>query len=72
MRSEMYLQHNSILSWPRRILRDLYYRLITLLERRENAARTSLRYTWDQNGEQMKEIFTNILRNKKVREGTAT
>jgi len=38
----------------------------------ENAARTSLRYTWDQNGEQMKEIFTNMLRNKKVRAGTAT
>ena len=38
----------------------------------ENAARTSLRYTWDQNGEQMKEIFTNMLRNKKVRTGTAT
>ena len=38
----------------------------------ENAARTSLRYTWDQNGEQMKEIFTNVLRNKKVRAGTAT
>ena len=38
----------------------------------ENAARTSLRYTWDQNGEQMKEIFTNLLRHKKVRAGTAT
>ena len=38
----------------------------------ENAARTSLRYTWDQNGEQMKEIFTNVLRHKKVRAGTAT
>ncbi len=38
----------------------------------ENAARTALRYTWDQNGEQMKEIFTNMLRNKKVRAGTAT
>ena len=38
----------------------------------ENAARTSLRYTWDQNGEQMKEIFTNMLRHKKVRAGTAT
>jgi glycosyltransferase involved in cell wall biosynthesis len=38
----------------------------------ENAARTSLRYTWDQNGEQMKEIFTNILRHKKVRASTAT
>ena len=38
----------------------------------ENAARTSLHYTWDQNGEQMKEIFTNMLRNKKVRAGTAT
>ena len=37
----------------------------------ENAARTSLRYTWDQNGEQMKEIFTNVLRRKKVRAGTA-
>ena len=38
----------------------------------ENAARTSLRYTWDQNGEQMKEIFANVLRHKKVRAGTAT
>ena len=37
----------------------------------ENAARTSLR-SWDQNGEQMKEIFTNMLRNKKVRAGTTT
>jgi glycosyltransferase involved in cell wall biosynthesis len=37
----------------------------------ENAARTSLRYTWDQNGEQMKEIFTNVLRHKKLRAGTA-
>ena len=37
----------------------------------ENAARTSLRYTWDQNGEQMKEIFTDVLRHKKVRAGTA-
>ena len=33
VRSEMYLQRNSILSWPRLIHRDLYYRLITLLER---------------------------------------
>ena len=37
----------------------------------ENAARTSLRYTWDQNGEQIKEIFTNILRHKKVRASMA-
>ena len=33
VRSEMYLQRNSILSWPRLIHRGLYYRLITLLER---------------------------------------
>src|SRR6202007_1771935 len=33
VRSEMYLQRNSIFSWPRRIHRNLYYRLITLLER---------------------------------------
>jgi UDP-glucose:(heptosyl)LPS alpha-1,3-glucosyltransferase len=37
----------------------------------ENAARTSLRYTWDQNGEQMKEIFKNVLRHKTVRAETA-
>jgi glycosyltransferase involved in cell wall biosynthesis len=37
----------------------------------ENAACTSLRYTWDRNCEQMKEIFTNMLRNKKVRAATA-
>ena len=33
VRSEMYLQRNSIFSWPRRTHRDLYYRLIILLER---------------------------------------
>src|SRR6202007_3195693 len=33
VRSEMYLQRNPIFSWPRRIHRHLYYRLITLLER---------------------------------------
>ena len=38
----------------------------------ENAARTALRYTWDQNGKQMKEIFMNVLRHKKVRAGTET
>jgi glycosyltransferase involved in cell wall biosynthesis len=32
----------------------------------ENAANTALRYTWDQNGEQMKEIFTSVLRRKKA------
>src|SRR5580700_6180055 len=37
----------------------------------ENAARTSLRYTWDQNGEQMKEIFKNVLRHQPVRAETA-
>jgi glycosyltransferase involved in cell wall biosynthesis len=36
----------------------------------ENAARTSLRYTWDQNGEQMKGILTNVLRQKRARSGT--
>jgi glycosyltransferase involved in cell wall biosynthesis len=36
----------------------------------DNAARTSLRYTWDQNGEQMKEILTNVLRRKRARSGT--
>jgi UDP-glucose:(heptosyl)LPS alpha-1,3-glucosyltransferase len=36
----------------------------------DNAARTSLRYSWDQNGEQMKEILTNVLRHKKARAET--
>jgi glycosyltransferase involved in cell wall biosynthesis len=36
----------------------------------ENAARTSLRYTWDQNGKQMKEILTNVLSHKRARSGT--
>jgi UDP-glucose:(heptosyl)LPS alpha-1,3-glucosyltransferase len=36
----------------------------------ENAANTALRYTWDQNGEQMKDIFMSILRRKKARLGT--
>jgi len=36
----------------------------------ENAARTSLRYTWDLNGEQMKEILTNVLSHKRARSGT--
>jgi glycosyltransferase involved in cell wall biosynthesis len=35
----------------------------------ENAARTTLRYTWDQNGEEMKGILTNVLRRKKLRSG---
>jgi len=35
----------------------------------ENAARTSLRYTWDQNGEQMKEILMSVLRQKRARSG---
>jgi UDP-glucose:(heptosyl)LPS alpha-1,3-glucosyltransferase len=35
----------------------------------ENAARTALRYTWDQNGEQMKDIFTGVLRRKKSSPG---
>ena len=38
----------------------------------ENAARSSLRYTWDQNGEQMKEILTNVLRRKKASARTYT
>jgi UDP-glucose:(heptosyl)LPS alpha-1,3-glucosyltransferase len=36
----------------------------------ENAARTALRYTWDQNGEQMKEILMSVLRHKKERLGS--
>lgn len=36
----------------------------------ENAARTSLRYTWDQNGEQMNEILANVLRRKRASSGT--
>jgi len=35
----------------------------------ENASRTASRYTWDQNGDQMKEILTNVLRRKKARSG---
>jgi UDP-glucose:(heptosyl)LPS alpha-1,3-glucosyltransferase len=30
----------------------------------ENAARTALKYTWDQNGQQFREIFADILRRK--------
>jgi UDP-glucose:(heptosyl)LPS alpha-1,3-glucosyltransferase len=36
----------------------------------ENAARTARRYTWDQNGEQMKDILTSVLRRKKAGLGT--
>ena len=48
-------------------VRHLYEAPDFLQQLGENAARTTLRYTWDKNGEEMKGILTSVLRRKKLR-----
>jgi glycosyltransferase involved in cell wall biosynthesis len=47
-------------------VRRLYQTPGFLRQLGENAARTTLRYTWDQNGEEIKAILTSVLRRKKL------